>query len=97
MFIINLTYKVDLSEVDKHLEGHIAFLDKYYNNGTFLLSGRKIPRDGGVIFAQAENKETLETIMKEDPFFKEGLINLDIIEFIPSKSAEGYEAFIPAK
>lgn len=96
MFIVNLTYKVDLSKVDKHLEEHIAFLDKYYSNGTFLLSGRKIPRDGGIIFAQAENKKALEAIMQEDPFFKEELINLDIIEFIPSKAAEGYEAFIPA-
>ena len=29
MYIIILTYQKDLSEVEKHLEAHRAYLDKY--------------------------------------------------------------------
>lgn len=42
MFIINLTYQKNLTEVEKHLEAHIQFLDTYYASGHFIASGRKI-------------------------------------------------------
>ncbi len=46
MFIVNITYQTPLEEIEKHLEAHVAFLDKYYEAGVFLLSGRKKPRTG---------------------------------------------------
>lgn len=36
MFIINLTYQKNLTEVEKHLEAHIQFLDTYYASGYFI-------------------------------------------------------------
>ena len=51
MFIIELTYKASLTEIDAHMAAHVAFLKKYYASGNFLVSGRKIPRDGGIIVA----------------------------------------------
>jgi len=51
MFVIELIYKADLSEIDAHMRGHVSFLKKYYASGNFLVSGRKIPRDGGIILA----------------------------------------------
>ncbi len=56
MFIANLTYIKPLSEVEKYLEEHIAFLDKYYASGKFICSGRKNPRTGGVIFLTLKTK-----------------------------------------
>jgi len=44
MFIIELTYKASLSEIDAHMAAHVVFLKKYYASGNFLMSGRKIPR-----------------------------------------------------
>lgn len=49
MFLIDLTYKKLLSEVEKILDEHVAFLDKYYAPGKFTFSGRSNPRTGGVI------------------------------------------------
>ena len=33
------------------MAAHVAFLKKHYASGHFLVSGRKIPRDGGIIIA----------------------------------------------
>src|SRR5216683_189030 len=52
MFVIELTYKADLAEIDAHMAAHVIFLKKYYAAGNFLVSGRKVPRDGGIILAK---------------------------------------------
>lgn len=49
MYLIILTYQKDLSEVEKHLEAHHAYLDKHYASGYFVASGAQVPRTGGVI------------------------------------------------
>ena len=92
MFVVSLTYKVELSEVDKHINDHVAYLETYYAKGNFIASGRKVPRTGGVILAQAESKEVLNAILQEDPFFKADVANYEITEFVPSKVAQGFES-----
>ena len=51
MFIIALTYIRPMADIEANLQAHRQFLDKYYAAGTFLLSGRKEPRNGGIIIA----------------------------------------------
>ena len=62
MFIIELTYKVPPETIDANMDAHIDFLEKYYKSGHFLASGRKEPRDGGLIFAKASNRKRVEEI-----------------------------------
>jgi len=91
MFIINITYKVPLEEVDHHLDAHIAFLNRQYEAGHFLASGRKVPRDGGIIIARGRSRETLLHILNQDPFNLYDLADYEVIEFEPSKTAPGLE------
>lgn len=49
MFILILTYKKALNKVDKYLDVHKEYLDKFYETGDFIASGRQNPRIGGVI------------------------------------------------
>jgi len=88
MFVIELSYKADLSEIDAHMKAHVAFLKKYYAAGNFLVSGRKFPRDGGIILAVGKDKQQIEAIVKEDPFYKHGLAEFRIIEFRASQRAD---------
>jgi len=92
MFLILLNYKKPLTEVDRFVDEHRSFLDRHYTSGHFLLSGRKEPRDGGVILAQAKSKTEIETIVCSDPFFREGIADYEIVEFIPSLSATSLSA-----
>src|SRR6476620_5568310 len=88
MFVIELIYKADLGEIDAHMAAHVAFLKKHYASGHFLVSGRKIPRDGGIILAVGESREEIETIANEDPFCRQGLAEVRIIEFRASQRAD---------
>ena len=87
MFVIELVYKVELSQIDAHMKEHVAFLKKYYAAGNFLVSGRKIPRDGGVILAVGPDRDSVEAIVREDPFVSRGLADYRIIEFRASQRA----------
>jgi uncharacterized protein YciI len=92
VFILSLTYKTELSEVDKHIEAHISYLEKYYASGKFIVSGRKVPRTGGVILVNAANRDELDIIIKEDPFHIAGVADYDVTEFIPTMAAKEFSA-----
>ena len=94
MFVIELVYKADLSQIDAHMKAHVAFLKKHYAAGNFLVSGRKIPRDGGVILAVGESRHAIETIIKQDPFCARGLADFRIMEFRASQRAGDIQKLI---
>ena len=94
MFIIELTYTRPLAEVDNLLDEHSQFLKKYYDEGIFLLSGRKHPRTGGIILARAESMADIEKIISEDPFHRHGVAEYTITEFLPSMANETLKTFL---
>ena len=96
MFVIELIYKAGLAKIDAHMAAHVKFLNKYYASGNFLVSGRKIPRDGGVIVAVGDSREQIETIVREDPFVARGLADFRVIEFRASQRADDIQKRIDA-
>ncbi len=88
MFVIELTYKASLAEIDARMAAHVRFLRKYYASGNFLVSGRKVPRDGGIILAVGRSRQVIEAIAAEDPFVRHGLADFRIIEFRASQRAD---------
>jgi uncharacterized protein YciI len=94
MFVIELIYKAPLAQIDAHMAAHVKYLKKYYASGTFVVSGRKVPREGGVIVAVAESRERIEAIAGEDPFCVRGLAECRVIEFRASQRAGDLPAWI---
>jgi uncharacterized protein YciI len=88
VFVIELIYKADLAAIDAQMAAHMRFLKKYYASGHFLVSGRKIPRDGGIILAVGKSREAIEAIAAEDPFVAQGLAEARVIEFRVSQRAD---------
>ena len=88
LFVVELLYTAPLPQIDAHMKAHMAFLTKYYRAGNFLVSGRKIPRDGGIIIATATDRTAIETIMRDDPFCANGLADVRIVEFRASQQAD---------
>jgi len=88
MFVIELIYKAPLADIDASMRAHMKFVNKYYASGNFLVSGRKIPRDGGIILAVGDSREQIETIAREDPFYARGLADFRVIEFRASQRAD---------
>jgi uncharacterized protein YciI len=88
MYVIELIYKAPLAEIDANMAAHVVFLKKYYAAGHFLVSGRKIPRDGGIIIAVGKSLQHIEAIVREDPFIQRGLADFRIIQFRASQRAQ---------
>ncbi|AQZ50595.1 YciI family protein [Martelella mediterranea] len=79
MILISLTYIQPLEEVEKYFDGHIAWLNSYYESGAFVASGRKVPRTGGVIMARG-TMAAVEEICRQDPFVSEGVASFELTE-----------------
>jgi uncharacterized protein YciI len=94
MFIISLTYKSSIEEVERLIPQHTIFLNKYYESGRFIASGRKEPRTGGIIIAKAASAKEIEQIIAEDPFYIHEIADYTITEFIPSKYNDNFKIFI---
>jgi uncharacterized protein YciI len=91
VFVIELVYTVPLARIDAAMAAHVRFLNKYYAAGNFLVSGRKIPRDGGIIIAAGSSRDEIEAICREDPFVEQGLAEFRVIEFRASQKAKALE------
>ncbi|MBB5192349.1 uncharacterized protein YciI [Silvimonas terrae] len=87
-FVLLLEYVRSMEEIDALIPAHIAFLEKHYASGVFLLSGRQEPRTGGVILARASSRDAIEAIAMDDPFAIAGAARYRVIEFLPTRAAQ---------
>jgi len=94
MFVIELTYTAPLVEIDRQMKAHVAFLNRQYASGRFVVSGRKIPRTGGIIVAIGGSKTEIEALVREDPFVARGLADFRVLEFRASQRAPDLPARI---
>ncbi|MFD7108732.1 YciI family protein [Streptomyces microflavus] len=86
MFVLELTYTAPVERADALMREHVAWLDGNYAAGVFIASGRKNPRDGGVILAVGDDRQRIEEIAAADPFAAHGVCAYRITEFIATKT-----------
>jgi uncharacterized protein YciI len=89
MFVLLLTYVRPVEEVDALMHDHMAWLEEHYATGRFVVSGRRIPRTGGVILANGDDREEIEGIAAADPFVSGGVATCEVIQFRASQRAGG--------
>jgi uncharacterized protein YciI len=87
MFILEVTYTAPMERVEAALPDHLAWLEKQYAAGYLLASGRKVPRDGGIMLAVAPDRATIEAVAASDPFVTAEVCEYRITEFIPTQTA----------
>ncbi len=85
MFIIDINYLVPLEEIEIHTDAHVAYLKKYTEKNVFIITGRKVPRTGGILIALADSREEVEKIITEDPFYQYKLAEMTITEFLHAR------------
>jgi uncharacterized protein YciI len=59
----------------------------------FLMSGRMVPRTGGIIVATADSRADIEAVIELDPFKEAGAASYTITEFVPTMTADILSAF----
>lgn len=95
LFVVILTYRVPLDRIDEALPEHAAWLDRQYADGVFLLSGRRVPRTGGLILAVATSPEDLERRLADDPFNRLGYATYEVVQVDPTRVSPGLELLAP--
>ncbi|OMQ26777.1 YciI family protein [Serratia oryzae] len=90
MYVVSLTYHRPIEEVDNHLEGHVAWLQQHYQDGTFIASGRKNPRTGGVILVKGIERARLDAILAQDPF--NAIAHYEVTDVALTLTSAGFEA-----
>jgi uncharacterized protein YciI len=94
MFLILLQYIRPLTAIEHYIDAHRAFLEKYYQSGQFILSGRRKPRSGGLILCKASSRKEVEQIIAEDPLDKYQLALYEIIEFEPTAYVNELQSYL---
>lgn len=87
MYVITLTYVADLESIDAAIPAHAEWLDGAYADGLFIVSGRQVPRVGGVILAAGVDRAVLDARLAQDPFRVLGLATHTVTQFEPTKAA----------
>jgi len=93
MFVLELTYTVPLERVDELVGDHLVWVKAQYDAGVFLTSGRKEPRDGGVIIAAGNDRAAIEELVASDPFTVAGVCGYRVTQFFASNVAPSLEQF----
>lgn len=91
MFILSVKYLKGMDAVDAQLDAHREFLREEYKKGTFIASGPKVPRTGGIVLSLMKDRAELEQILAEDPFCVHQVAEYDITEFSVTMTAPGFE------
>lgn len=93
MFVVLLKFAQNRAEAPRHMAGHMAWLQRGFDDGVFLLSGSLQPGLGGCIVAHGESAEALRARVAADPFVAAGVVTAEIVELAPSK-ADGRLGFL---
>ena len=91
LWIIQSTYLKPKSEIAEVTPRHREWLDQHYRSGTFLVSGRMVSGQGGVIVARANTQAELETIFATDPFVVENCSEYSYLPFSPVKRGKALD------
>lgn len=81
--LILLTYVAPLHEVDAQLPAHVDWLETGFDEGVFLVAGRRTPRTGGVILARG-TADKVAAVAKSDPFVTSGVATVEVVAFSAS-------------
>jgi len=81
-FLLISRYTAPLERIQELVPAHREFLQEQFTAGLFIVSGRRVPWDGGVIVASG-TREDVEAAVASDPFPRVGVAKTEIVECEP--------------
>lgn len=81
--VMVITYTAPIEAVDALRDQHLAWLQRGFAEGLFLIAGRQVPRTGGVIVCRGERAE-VEALSASDPFVTGRVASVAVIEMAAS-------------
>jgi uncharacterized protein YciI len=90
-----LRYRRPLEEVLTVVDAHRAYLRGLEQRGLLLVSGPLDPRTGGALLLRVPDgavRETLDRIRDEDPYTKAGMVQYELLPWMPNLGREKLDA-----
>lgn len=81
MFVLISRFQRPLDEVYRSFASHSEWVQRQYESGRFLVSGRREPTIGGIIVARASSEQDLREVLTTDPYQQQGLAEYEIFAF----------------
>ena len=81
MFVLISRFQRPIDEVNLSFASHSAWVQRQYESGRFLVSGRREPSIGGIIVARASDEQELREVLTSDPYQQKGLAEYEIFAF----------------
>ncbi len=89
-FVVEIIYKVPLAKIEELTESHRKYLQIGYQKGSLLVSGPKVPRDGGIVIARGDSLEQVKDFFTNDPYYLNKAAEYRFIEF----NAKSHQPFL---
>ena len=83
LFVIDIRYTAPYEDIESVRAPHMTFIQQCLDDGFILVSGPKVPRDGGLIIAVGECMDAVQARMAQDPFSTAGVVEMTFTEFDP--------------
>lgn len=93
MFVLISRFQRPVEEVNRSFALHSAWVQRQYDAGRFLVSGRREPPIGGIAVARAANEQELREVLNTDPYQQRGLAEYEIFAFEATESPKRSSAF----
>lgn len=81
MFVLISRFQRPLDEINRSFTLHSAWVQRQYEAGRFLVSGRRDPAIGGIVVARASSEQELREVLTTDPYQQRGLAEYEIFAF----------------
>jgi uncharacterized protein YciI len=95
LFVLRHRFQKSPQEFEDAYKGHRAYIEKNMADGTFLMAGPAVPWDGGLILAQAGDREAIEAVIQTDPLVGEGITEYDVTEWKTTIRRQEFDALLP--
>ena len=94
MYLLISRYTAPPGRIEELVPAHREYLRRHFEAGRFVVSGRRVPWDGGVIVARGFSREELEAAIAEDPFAQAGVAETEVVEFELLFASAGFEPLL---
>lgn len=88
MFITLLKFSKNIEKASQFMQGHKEWIKRGFDDDVFLLVGSLQPQLGGSVIAHNTSLPELQVRLDEDPFVKEDVVTVEILEITPAKTDE---------
>jgi uncharacterized protein YciI len=89
MYLLVSRYTAPRERVEELVPAHREYLRRHFEAGHFVVSGRRVPWDGGVVVARGLSREELDAVIAEDPFAQADAAETEVVAFEPLFAAPG--------